>query len=190
MDAEILSVFRKSEMLTPDRVRGKFASLPEAIKAQGWPKLDQVRGLVMFALDNEGKVRDRYLDGHPALEGRMLFASVAPASPAAAWFKINDPIKQFDRIKKLVSEGFLVRTCADADTVQSRKNDVTQRDKALASGAQFVSTDYAEPDRRFSEYRVRLPGDGIARSNPVSGDASWADLDLETGKPASGVSKE
>ncbi len=37
---------------------------------------------------------------------------------------------------------------------------------------------------------VRLPGDRIARSNPVSGDPSWADLDLETGKPASGVSKE
>ena len=38
VDAEIRSVFQQSEILTPDRVRGKFASLPEAIKAQGWPK--------------------------------------------------------------------------------------------------------------------------------------------------------
>ena len=41
VDAEILSVFQKAEILTPDRVRGTFASLPEAIKAQG---LAQARG--------------------------------------------------------------------------------------------------------------------------------------------------
>jgi hypothetical protein len=190
VDAEIRSVFQKSEILTPDRVRGKFASLPEAIKAQGWPKLDEVRGLVMFALDNEGSVRDQYLEGHPALSDRMMFATVAPENPAAAWFKINNPIKDHDRIKKLVSNGFLVRTRADSDTVQSRKNDVTQREQALSSGAQFVSTDYAVPDRRFSDYSVRFPGGQIARSNPVSGDPSWADLDLETGKAANAAARK
>jgi hypothetical protein len=139
--------------------------------------------MVMFALDNEGKVRDRYLEGHPALEGRVMFASVARDHPAAAWFKINDPIKDFDRIQKLVREGFLVRTRADADTRQARANDVAQRDRAFASGAQFISTDYAEPDRRFSEYSVRFPGGQVARSNPVSGDRSWTKLDLERDKP-------
>ena len=182
VDSEVLSVFQKNEVLTPDRVRGKFGSLSEALKAQGWPALDDVRGLVMFALDNEGSVRDRYLEGHRALKDRVMFATVAPEDPAAAWFKINDPIKDFDRIKKLVGEGFLVRTRADADTVQSRKNDIRQREKALASGAQFISTDYAEPDRRFSDYSVRFPAGQVARSNPVSGDPAWAGLDLETGK--------
>ncbi len=184
VDKEILTVFQKSEILTPDRVRGNFASLPEAIHAHGWPKLDDVRGLVMFALDNEGTVRDHYLEGHEALKDRLLFVTVAPENPAAAWFKINNPIKDHARIQKLVKDGFLVRTRADADTVQSRKNDVTQRDKALSSGAQFVSTDYALPDRRFSDYSVRLPEGQVARSNPVSGDPSWSGLDLETGKPA------
>jgi hypothetical protein len=186
VDAEILTVFPKSEILTPDRVRGSFDTLPEAIKAQGWPALDDVRGLVMFALDNEGSVRDRYLEGHRALKDRVMFATVARDNSAAAWFKINDPIRDHERIKKLVSEGFLVRTRADADTVQSRKNDTTQREKALSSGAQFVSTDYAEPDRRFSDYSVRFPRGQVARSNPVSGDPAWGDLDLETGKPAPG----
>ena len=182
---EILSVFAPTEILTPDRVRGQFATLPEAIRAHGWPALDAVRGLVMFALDNEGSVRDRYLEGHPALRDRVMFASVAPEDPAAAWFKINDPIKDFDRIQKLVREGFLVRTRADADTRQARANDVTQRDKALASGAQFISTDYPEPDRRFSDYSVRFPGGQVARSNPVSGDPAWTQIDLENEKPAS-----
>ncbi len=184
VDAEILSVFAKEEILTPDRVRRRFATLPGAIKAEGWPALADVRGLVMFALDNEGVIRDRYLEGHPALKDRLMFTSVASTHPAAAWFKINDPIKEFDRIQQLVRDGFLVRTRADADTRQARSGDVSQRDKAMASGAQFISTDYREPDRRFSDYSVRFAGGQVARSNPVSGDPAWIDLDLETGKRA------
>ena len=145
-----------------------------------------MRGLVLFALDNEGSLRDLYLEGHPALRDRVIFASVAPGHPAAAWFKLNDPVKDFDRIQRLVREGFLVRTRADADTRQSRTGDVSQRDKALASGAQFISTDYPEPDRRFSDYCVRLPGGIVARPNPVSGEAAWGRIDLESGKPISG----
>ena len=184
VDAEIRSVFDRDEIVTPDRVRGRFATLPEAIRAGGWPALDSVRGRVMFALDNEGPIRDLYLDGHPALRGRVMFATVAASDPAAAWFKINDPIRDFDRIRQLVREGFLVRTRADADTRQARANDVTQRDKAVASGAQFVSTDYPEPDRRFSEYCVQLPGGVVARVNPVSGDPAWGDIDLERSRLA------
>ena len=112
----------------------------------------------MFALDNEDKVRDLYLEGHPALEGRLMFASVAETHPAAAWFKINDPIADFDRIRRLVAAGFLVRTRADANTRQARSGDTTMRDKALASGAQFVSTDYPVPDPRFTTYSRPVPG--------------------------------
>jgi hypothetical protein len=186
VDAEILSVFAQTEMITPDRIRGRFGTVPEAVRAQGWPTLDEVRGLVIFALDNEGSLRDRYLEGHQALEGRVMFASVEPTHPAAAWFKINDPVKDFDRIQHLVREGFLVRTRADADTRQARTGDVKERDKALASGAQFISTDYPRPDRRFSDYSVRFPGGQVARSNPVSGDPAWSQIDLESSKPGSG----
>jgi hypothetical protein len=183
VDAEILSVFDRSEILTPDRVRGRFSTLPEAIKAQGWPKLEDVRGLVMFGLDNENAVRDRYLKGHPALQDRAMFTTVAPSNPAAAWFKVNDPIEDFDRIQQLVRDGYLVRTRADADTAHARSNDSKQRDKALASGAQFVSTDYPEPDRRFTDYSVRLPGGVVARPNPISGDPAWGRIDLESARP-------
>jgi hypothetical protein len=186
VDAEILSVFAKTEILTPDRVRGRFQTLPEAIRSQGWPALNQVRGLVMFALDNEGTLRDRYVEGHAALRDRVMFVSVAPEHPAAAWFKLNDPIKDFDRIQRLVKEGYLVRTRADADTRQARSGEVTQRDKALTSGAQYISTDYREPDPRFSDYSVRFPGGKVARSNPVSGDPTWGEVDLESGQSGAG----
>ncbi len=179
LEGEILSVFSRDEILTPDEVRGSFATLAEAIKNRGWPRLDAVRGKVMFALDNEDQVRDLYLEGHSALQGRLLFASVSESHPAAAWFKINDPVADFDRIRRLVQAGFLVRTRADADTLAARTNDTAQRDKALASGAQFVSTDYPVADTRFTDYCVQFPGKVVARSNPVSGNRGWDGLDLE-----------
>jgi hypothetical protein len=179
LEGEIVSVFPRDEIVTPDEVRGSFATLAEAIKNRGWPRLDTVRGKVMFALDNEDQVRDLYLEGHFALRGRLLFASVSETHPAAAWFKINDPVADFDRIRRLVGAGFLVRTRADADTRAARTNDTAQRDKALASGAQFVSTDYPVTDPRFTDYSVQFPGKVVARSNPVSGNRGWDGLDLE-----------
>jgi hypothetical protein len=179
VDAEIRSVFGPSEMLVPDDVRDGSDTLPEALRSRGWPRLDDVRGKVIFALDNEDAIRDRYLDGHPALRGRVMFASVAEDRPAAAWMKVNDVARDFDRIQRLVRSGFLVRTRADADTAEARANDPSRRDKALASGAQFVSTDYPEPNPEFSPYQVRLPGGVVARPNPVSGDPALAGIDLE-----------
>ena len=99
--------------------------------------------------------------------------------PAAAWFKINDPVRDFERIRSLVRQGFLVRTRADADTIEARANDPTRREKALASGAQFVSTDFAESRPELSPYRVRLPGEVVARPNPISGNFAFVGLDLE-----------
>lgn len=179
LEAEIKGVFSTGEMVTPDDVRGSASTLPEALKARGWPALDSVRGKVIFALDNEDAIRDRYLEGHPALKGRVMFASVAETHPAAAWMKVNDPVGDFSRIQRLVKEGFLVRTRADADTVEARANDPRRREKALASGAQFVSTDYAEPDAGLSAYRVRLPGGVVARANPISGGGVPEGVDLE-----------
>jgi hypothetical protein len=179
LESEILSVFARDEIITPDGVRDSFATLAEAVKKLGWPRLDTVRGKVMFALDNEDQVREIYLDGHSALQGRLMFTSVSESHPAAAWFKINDPVADFDRIRRLVGAGFLVRTRADADTRAARTNDTAQRDKALASGAQFVSTDYPVADPRFTDYCVQFPGKVVARSNPVSGNRGWDGLDLE-----------
>ena len=65
----------------------------------------------------------------------------------------------------------MVRTRADEATRNARTNDTARRDKALESGAQFVSTDYPEPRKEWSDYKVRLPGNTVARPNPVSGPA-------------------
>lgn len=178
VDAEIRAVFKPGEFISPDDVRGDADTLPEAIRKRGWPKLDDARGKVLFALDNDGTLAGQYVEGHRALKGRAMFVTTNdPEHPAAGWFKVNDPVKDFDKIQRLVKAGFLVRTRADADTTDARKNDPTRRDKALASGAQFVSTDYPEPRKDWSDYSVRLPGAIVARANPVNGPTVAGDLE-------------
>ena len=169
VDAEIREMIPEARRFEPDALRGGLPTLREAVAGKGWPSVDRLLGKVLFALDNEDAVRDAYLARSPRLEGRTMFVSVDREHPAAAWMKRNDPVRQFDEIQSLVRDGFLVRTRADASTSVARRNDGTQRDRALASGAQFVSTDYPEPNLSLSPYQVRLPGNRVARANPVNG---------------------
>ncbi len=163
------AVFDDSQLITPDAVRAQHQTLREAVLQAGWPTLEAARGKVMFALDNAGHHRDMYVDGHPSLNGRVLFATPKQETdPEAAFFKLNDPESQFDNIRRLVSAGFIVRTRADAATEQARTNDTTRREKAFDSGAQLISTDYPEPDKRFSEYSVRFPDGHAVRLNPLN----------------------
>jgi hypothetical protein len=182
LESEILSVFTRDQIVTPDSVRGKETTLPEALRKHGWPRLDSVRGKVMFGLDNGGPLRDLYLKGHSALERRLIFVSVPVENPAAAWMKENDPVEGFDCIQGLVKAGFMVRTRSDADTIEARKNDTRRREKAFASGAQFISTDYPEPNPAFSDYSLHFEHNAVARMNPVSGRSPVAVMDLEPTK--------
>jgi hypothetical protein len=112
-----------------------------------------------------------YRSLHPDVDDRLVFVPAEPPDDDAAVVVVNDPVGDADRIHDLVSQGFLVRTRADADTVEARAGDTTLRDAAWASGAQFVSTDYIVPDDRLGTgYVVELPGDpgGPGRCNPVT----------------------
>jgi hypothetical protein len=144
LDAEIRNVVRDPDMFSPAEHDG------------AWPAVDDLRGQLIFALDNEDEVRDLY-------EGHVLFES-----GGGAFLKLNDPIADGARIRAAVEEGLLVRTRADADTAQARTGDTSMRDAALASGAQLVSTDHLRPDPRFTDYSVSLPDGAVARCNPVS----------------------
>lgn len=183
LDAEIRTVFGADEIITPDDVRGDAATLEAAVLGEGWPTLAQARGKVMFLMDNEGAERDLYLDGHASLAGRVLFVSAAPGSPEAAFVKRNDPLgANTAQIQDLVRRGYVVRTRADADTAQGRSGETAMRDAALASGAQWVSTDYPVPGRARplgSDYVAQIPGARPARCNPVNAPRGCANSALE-----------
>jgi hypothetical protein len=84
-----------------------------------------------------------------------MFVDAVEGHPCAAVRILNDPVKDEDYIRRLVAQGFLVRTRADADTKEARENDFSRFEHAQNSGAQIISTDYYLPSRFFdSPYQV------------------------------------
>jgi hypothetical protein len=184
LDAEILSVFPVNDLITPDDIRGSHSTLEDAVLTDGWPKINDVRGKVMFLLDNK---RDEYVVGHASLAGRVAFAPSAPGLPDAAFLKLNDPLDPNAHISDRVSEGYMVRTRADDNPSKARDNDTTMRDAALATGAQWVSTDWPVPGMaaRFdgSPYVAQIPGGTPARCNPVNAPPGCENADIENLPP-------
>lgn len=142
LDAEIRTVFDEDEVFTPDDLRGDAETLDEVVTEDGWPTLETMRSQVMFMMDNGGAIADRYRDGHPALEGRVMFTSGTPGDPDAAFIKLNNPVNDAETINEAVEAGYVVRTRADEPIGQAQSGDTTMQDAAFASGAQWVSTDY------------------------------------------------
>lgn len=162
VDDEIRSVLG-DRLITPDDVRGAAADLRSAIEDEGWPTLAESRGRFLFFMDNADK-RTPYLDGHPSLEGRVMFTSSGEGQPDGAVLKRNDP-GDGSEIRALVEQGYLVRTRADADVVAP---DPTIRDVALASGAQIVHTDFPAGQSQLGTGYVVSFGTRVqARCNPV-----------------------
>jgi hypothetical protein len=174
LDAEIASVFKDDDLITPDQVQGKHTTLREAVLAGGWPKLRDARGRVFFALDEAPKKVALYRGERRSLEGRRMFVNIEESSPAAAYITLNEPMQDAKRIRAAVEAGFIVRTRADADTLEAREGKTERRELALASGAQYVSTDYMQPDPRFPSYSVGLPDGATTVCNPVRAEKKCA----------------
>lgn len=164
IDIEIKSVFSNDKLITPDLVRGDFKTLEAAILTKGWPTLEAVKGRFLFVLDEKEDKINRYLINHPSLKNRVLFVNSKEGNREAAFRIVNNPIKDLDYIKALVSKGYMVRTRADADTKEARTNDYKRFEKAKASGAQVISTDYYVPSFLFpSTYKVSFKNNTFER---------------------------
>jgi hypothetical protein len=175
LDQEILSVFSRNEVITPDDVRGSHPTLNDAVTHHGWPTLAQSRGKIVFLLDPV-KMAPTYREGHPSLAGRVLFTNSKAGEPDGAFIEVNTP--DVAQISKLVHDGYLIRTRTDDGTVEARNNDTRHRDAALASGAQIISTDYPGAEPASTGFKVELPGGLPARCNPVNTPSVCQDAQL------------
>ena len=165
---DLESALGLDNLVTPSEVQKDSRSLRERITTVGWPDLSEMRGRFIFLIDEPLKKTAGYLEDFEKHE-RLLFLSVPSDHDQAAILVMNDPLKAFDDITARVAKGFLVRTRADADTVEARSADDTRMRAAFASGAHFISTDYYVRDERLkSDYRVRFPEGGYARQSPRS----------------------
>lgn len=141
LDKEILEIFKAEELITPKQVRGKQATLRNAIVDKGWPDLSEARGKILFVLDTGNELTELYIKGDEEYS-RPMFANTDVDNPHAAFFIMNEPIKQEKEIADLVKQGFMVRTRSDADTREARTRDKSRFEAAIRSGAQVITTDY------------------------------------------------
>ncbi|MGB3144822.1 MAG: phosphatidylinositol-specific phospholipase C1-like protein [Maribacter sp.] len=155
IDKEIRDVFEDNQLITPDVVRGDSETLENAVLTKGWPLLKDVKNRFLFVLDEGDEKAEAYLTKFTNLEGAVLFLNREAESPNAGFMIINDPVKNFDKIKSMVSLGYMVRTRADSGTEEARNNDYSRFEKAKASGAQIITTDYYTPSTLFkSDFKV------------------------------------
>ena len=155
IDDEIANVFGTDQLITPDLVRNNHTTLENAILEDGWPALDESKGKILFVLDEDLVKINLYLSSFPRLQNAAMFVNAIEGSPEAAFRIINDPIINQNEIQRLVGLGYMVRTRADAETIEARTNDNRRFQAAITSGAQVISTDYYIPSSLFdSEYQV------------------------------------
>jgi len=169
LDNEIRAVLPGRRLIAPDEVRGGADTLRDAVRSRGWPSLETSRGRVYILLDVRAAVSDMYRSGHPSLTGRAMFGWYPDGQPESVIQIVQDPLVDGDRIRRWVSDGVIVRTRTDANTVEARGRDFAKARAAMASGAQAVSTDYypGAPDPLELGFEVTLPGGAMERCNPV-----------------------
>lgn len=125
-DAEILSGLGRDKLITPEDVRGRHPSLESAVLAHDWPTLEMARGKFFFVLDEKGKKMETYIEGHSSLKGRVMFVNEEEGKPESAVRIVNEAVRDWAYIQYLVRSGYVVRTRADADTVEARKGDYSR----------------------------------------------------------------
>ncbi|WP_294044392.1 Ca2+-dependent phosphoinositide-specific phospholipase C [Sphingomonas sp.] len=169
LDVEIRRAIPGRRLITPDEVRGRSATLREAVRTRGWPSLAAARGRIYILFDVRPAVSDAYRTGHPSLAGRAMFGWYPDDQPESAIQIVQDPLADGARIRDWVKAGVIVRTRTDANTVEARAHDQRKAQAAAESGAQAVSTDYypGAPDPIGLGFTVTLPDARMARCNPL-----------------------
>ncbi len=173
MDVAIKSVFGENldMVITPDKVRGNYSTLEEAVLAGNWPQLAKARGKIVFAM--QGPAEHIYKSGHPSLQGRAMFVYSNPGTPEAAFVILNDAVSDFADIQHRVAQGYIVRTRADEATNEARAGDYSTMNAAFNGWAQIISTDYYRPDYRagtagWTNYHVQFPNNDLARIDSIA----------------------
>ncbi len=183
LDAEIRSVFKPEELITPDMVQGSAATLRQGLKANGWPRLGTVRGKVLFLLDDTPAKVALYRGTRTSLEGRAMFVATDVNSPIAAFVTVENPATDSAAVTAAVKDGLMVRTFADADTKEARAGSSLRADWAFAAGAQVIATDFVIPDPRIGKYEVHVPNRRYTQCNVQLNPERCMGFGVETGIP-------
>jgi hypothetical protein len=178
MEREILAVFERLWLVTPDDVKRGETSVSAGLAKSGWPTLGEARGRFVFFLNDRSSIRDAYTAGRRHLDGRLVFAEGGLDEPFVAVQVLNDPVGDRAEIDAALARGVLVRTRADSNPRTVREGSVAQREAALTSGAQIISTDFPVPPADMT-YAVTIPGGTPSRCAPGVAPSTCTAADIE-----------
>jgi hypothetical protein len=168
LDEEILSVWPRGRIVTPDDLQRGYPTIRDALNALGWPTLGETRGKILFLMLDFEAWRDSYTRGLTSTEGRVLHADSLGDLDITGFARLDEPIDFEGPIRDAVGlKNLIVRTRADASGNEARENDYTRFEKALEIGAQLISTDFPAPTDQH-EYWVEIPQGTPSRCNPLT----------------------
>lgn len=167
IEVYIRSEIGRERVFTPDDLRGDHATLSDALAADGWPTLAELRGRFIFVLTVRGETRALYRDGGgtltPETERLMFTLGDSLDDDEGIFFEyaeITD--EQVDEVREVVAARRVVRTFVD---------DADNFDRAMVVGAHFLSTRF--PDQTL--HREALEGWPIACNPATAPEACEAD---------------
>lgn len=164
LHGEILSVFPRERLFIPGDLKGRHDTVNAAVRAQGWPAAEVLAGKVVILLLDSRKKQDQYVGLIGAGFEPLIFPSLDADDPHTAW--LIRPTPRREEIRPLVEAGFMVYTRADANSAEARRGDTRRAEEAIASGAQFISTDFPIPNPELGDYVVSFGG-AYVRCNTV-----------------------
>ena len=151
-DLRSLDSVIKSQLTTlysPQEFRKGYGSLRERVDSISWPVLGELRGRIFAIIDAGASL------GYPTNGAAFMYGDVRDSN--CVFLIRNEPIEHQEEITEL-TQTFIVRTRADAGTIEAREQNFQRLRAALLSGAQIISTDYYRPNQRFGEYVVPFIG--------------------------------
>ncbi|HOC98450.1 MAG TPA: Ca2+-dependent phosphoinositide-specific phospholipase C [Myxococcota bacterium] len=192
VEQEILTVFKRERIITPDEVRNGHSSLREALVQDGWPTLGQSRGRVMFLMLDNAEHLDAYLLQHPNLEGALIFGRNGRGEPWSSILELMHPDREsrFQEIQSAVDENYLVRSNADDSDTPAAEAEVKAA-KAIESGAHLINTDHpvmGSVSNQDPDYKFDLPDGVTAICNAKNAPEGCTPEILERLKPDYGAS--
>lgn len=167
LDDEIRAVFPDERLFTPDDLRGDAGTLQAVVTGTGWPLLGEVRGMVIFALLDNGAHRETYLRDAPELAGRVMFVDSSPDESVAALIKDGG----VDDIAVWSAAGFVVTSNG---SLTGDSSDGETEDEALkAAGTHHIASDFVAPSS--DAYWLDLS----PRCNPITAPVECEDAEIE-----------